>query len=106
MQNVPYTPGSYFARVDYSVPETVTKAYGNLIVQILDANGKVLNLRQIVLPSTNISFNATKDSTVAVPFTLPADVEKAATVRFMLLMDGLNPDKKVLVKNAGIYRLE
>src|SRR5690606_37378298 len=54
MQNVPYTPGSYLARVDYSVPETVTGAYGNLLVHILDANGRVLNLQQIILPATNM----------------------------------------------------
>jgi hypothetical protein len=57
------------------------------------------------LPSTNIPLDASGQHAIRVPFILPKDVAGAKSMRVMLLLDGLNPDKKVYVDTIGIYQL-
>ncbi len=105
MQTVPYQAGSFYVSVAYTVPESIAKGHGTLMIQLLDANGKMLRDKNVNLPSSNVALAATSGNTVVAPFELPAEHATAKSIRLMLLLDGLAPDEKVLVKSVGIYRL-
>jgi hypothetical protein len=105
MQTVPYQSGSFYATVSYSVPEEIAGANASLNIQILDASGKTLRSKEVALPSANVPLDTSGQYAVRVPFVLPKDIANAKSIRVMLLLDGLNPDKKVYVDTIGIYQL-
>jgi len=105
MQTLPYKSGSFYAAISYSVPEEITGANATLAIQILDDAGKTLRLKETALPSVNVPLDASGKHAVRVPFVLPKDIADAKSMRIMLLLDGLNPDKKVYLNSVGMYQL-
>ena len=105
MQTIPYRSGSFYTAVSYSVPQVIEGANATLQLQILDAADKTLRIKEVALPSANVPLDATGTNTVRVPFVLPAHLDNAKSMRVMLLLDGLNPDKKVSINKIGIYQL-
>jgi hypothetical protein len=105
MQTLPYKSGSFYAAVSYFVPKEIEGANASLNIQILDASGKTLRLKEVALPSANVPLDVNGQHAVRVPFVLPKDIAGAKSMRIMLLLDGLNPDKKVYINSVGMYQL-
>lgn len=99
MQNIAYAPGTYFAQVFCYVPKGSKVGSASLELSV-QGNTK------ITLPASTIALQPGAWSSVVVPFTLPEDkTGKATSVRLLLLLDGFDPDGKIYVDDAGIYKV-
>jgi len=99
MQNIPYAPGTYFARAYCYVPQGSKMGTASLTLSVL-GNSK------IKLPSSNIPLQAGAWSSIVIPFQLTEDKTHTATnVRLLLLLDGFEPDGKIYIDDVGIYKV-
>ncbi len=105
MQNAPYQPGSYYLALNYQMPEIVPRANATLLIQLLDEAGKVVAVKDAILPNSSIALHAGAPTSAIVPFELPANAGSAKSIRVMFLMDGFGPDGKIYLDEVGLYRL-
>jgi hypothetical protein len=106
MQTVPYQPGSYYIALRYQMPKIVSGASGTLLIRLLDENGKEVQLKNALLPSSNVALKAGAADAAIVPFELPVEAGNAKSVRVMFLMNGFGPDGQIYVDELGLYRLD
>jgi hypothetical protein len=99
MQDIPYAPGTYYAQVFCYVPKGSKVGTASL-------NLSVTGNSKITLPASSIALQPGAWSSVVIPFTLPKDkTGKATSVRLLLLLDGFDPDGRIYVDDAGIYKI-
>jgi hypothetical protein len=77
-----------------------------LLIRLLDENGKEVQLKNALLPSSNVALKAGAADAAIVPFELPVEAGNAKSVRVMFLMNGFGPDGQIYVDELGLYRLD
>lgn len=104
-QVVTATAGSYYAVTNCYVPSDYKKGTAQLVIQVLDSDGKVLDNTPSISP-VNIKLIPSQWSNVRFPFELPAKDNGGYKLRFIIQLDGFDPDGRIYIDDSGIFKVQ
>jgi hypothetical protein len=95
--------GSYYATAQCYVPAGYTKGAAQLVIQVLDNNGKAAADLPAFAP-VSIKLIPSQWSNVRFPFELPAN-SSGYKLRFTVLVYGFDPAGMIYIDDAGVFKI-